>query len=228
MSFQIHHSEAAPTSEPTGWGEWDAAVFLLRAPLLIDRTEQFIDEARCTIDWEGIDAKACVWSSAEQMLVALAQNLWTGSGEMNVNSLLTTLDNQNFELVSRALELRRGGSAAVELQLRGAGAAEVESRLQAFLDWLIGGFHRGEDPTASQASKKAEEYGLEGEPGSFGYRGTGSVRALSLWDCVTPPQPDRLLMETHRLGLVVWGSFPSGETFYPAFYRFDFALSHGG
>jgi hypothetical protein len=94
--------------EATGWSEWDSvAAILARIPRfgLGPKLIRFMDAERHSIDWDGIDAE--YRSHGEQLLVDLARNLWSGEACPSVLELVATLDDDNFALALRAIQIRR-------------------------------------------------------------------------------------------------------------------------
>ncbi len=56
---------------------------------------------------ENLLKKAIAYSSGEYILIQVALDLWSGSGNVNLYDLLTTLDKENFKNVLNALILLR-------------------------------------------------------------------------------------------------------------------------
>lgn len=94
------------TPERTGWGEWDAAVHLLTAPLFHGRNVGHIHPDRRIIDWNQLLDQP--WSASEALLVLAAHDLWNGDGDVNLYDLVNRLDDTNFARLLEAIRLARG------------------------------------------------------------------------------------------------------------------------
>ena len=92
----------------TGWSEWDAVHYLLTAPCIRADAAPYIDERRQSINWTGLKRAGRVWSHGGRLLLALAQNLWNGSGHPSVREMVDTLDDENFPRALRAMRIARG------------------------------------------------------------------------------------------------------------------------
>lgn len=93
----------------TGWGEYDAARYLLETPLIASRTEPFIMER--SFDWDGLLDSYGYWSTGEQLLVDAAFALWRGSSDQSVGllgRLVWSLDRSNVERVAEAIRIYAG------------------------------------------------------------------------------------------------------------------------
>ena len=74
--------------------EFAAALHVLEAPVFAHRFDNCIDRGDQSIAWEPILEEPV--SDGERVLVDLALCLWTGRGEMTVNTLLSDLHTGNF------------------------------------------------------------------------------------------------------------------------------------
>jgi hypothetical protein len=88
--------------------EWVAAVHLLTAPAIVERTEAFLDHGRHAIGWPGLLETSRPWSAAERLLVHAALDLWNGAEATSLYDAVTRLDEVNFCRLVEALRLRRG------------------------------------------------------------------------------------------------------------------------
>ena len=96
------------SSQPsTSRRQWESVVHVLAAPMFAHKTAQFLDPATTSADIEGLVGAAEVWSHGEQLMVALAADLWDGR-EVSVRALCTTLDDCNFARALEALRVARG------------------------------------------------------------------------------------------------------------------------
>lgn len=81
--------------------EWDIlqAVFAL-PPLAAKRSTiaHYVDPFRRTVDWAGLQADAATWSHGEQVLVRLAQTLWSATDLLALDEL-RILDPQTAQQV---------------------------------------------------------------------------------------------------------------------------------
>ncbi len=57
---------------------------------------------------ETIKKRSCCFSSGEQVLINIALDIWSNSGDAKINDLYT-LDPENFQNVVKALVRARGG-----------------------------------------------------------------------------------------------------------------------
>lgn len=64
-----------------GWGEYDAALHLLSADSIAERTRVFV--RRREFDWYGIFEASQCWSRSEQILVQAAFDLWSGGRDLD-------------------------------------------------------------------------------------------------------------------------------------------------
>ena len=103
----------------TGWGEYDAARFLLETPLIASRTAPFVGEQ--SFDWTGLFTAMRPWSHGEQLLVRAAFSLWRGHNDdataetvdgdevvlvgVSLGQIVWTLDNGNIERVLEAVQI---------------------------------------------------------------------------------------------------------------------------
>lgn len=104
----------------TGWKEYDAAVYLLRTPLLAARSEPFVAER--SIDFTGLFGAMRPWSHGEQILVRAAWSLWRGASDgpekverddgtratlagARLGEIVWTLDTANVERVLEAIRI---------------------------------------------------------------------------------------------------------------------------
>ena len=78
---------------------------LTNAPALARKFDENVHVDDDGIDWTSIEAKC--YSSSEQLLVAVARDLWNGTGQAHVGGLMTTLDETNFDVVLEAMRIRR-------------------------------------------------------------------------------------------------------------------------
>ncbi len=90
----------------TGSPEWDATLFLLRSPLLVARTDMYIDDVRRSINWDGLQSEARSWSSGERLLVDAAHSLWNDGTLVNLRHVFATLDSGNLNRFLQALAIR--------------------------------------------------------------------------------------------------------------------------
>jgi hypothetical protein len=96
----------------TSWAEYDAALHLLTAPLLRDRTARFIREDE--FDWYGLFEVSAPWSRSERMFVQAAFDLWSGGRELDgrrnvkLYDPIHTLDGRHFARLIEAMFIRDG------------------------------------------------------------------------------------------------------------------------
>jgi len=121
---------AATWSQLPGWVSqdraWAAAVVLLGAPDLADRTAPFVDFAARRIDWLGLRLAATAWPRRERLMVDVAHDLTIDSAPhldelypgtpVTVTDLLTDLDQSHVELVYAAVDLHRGACSLAQAQ----------------------------------------------------------------------------------------------------------------
>jgi len=112
----------ATWSQLPGWVSrdraWAAAVVLLGAPDLADKTAPFVDFAARRIDWLGLRLAATAWPRRERLMVDVAHDLTIDAapqlddlypGEpVTVTDLLTDLDQARVDLVYAAVDVHRG------------------------------------------------------------------------------------------------------------------------
>lgn len=95
------------TFTPGSTSEFAAALHVLEAPVFTGRFGDYINREDQSIAWEPILEEPV--SDGERVLVDLALCLWTGRGEMSVNTLLSDLDTGNFNRAISAINIRRFG-----------------------------------------------------------------------------------------------------------------------
>jgi hypothetical protein len=85
--------------------EYRAVRHILEAPLLAARCAPFIGDD--TFDWGELYAAARTMSCGERLLVRIAHDLWTSSGEVGICDITRKLDERTFHRVLEALRMCR-------------------------------------------------------------------------------------------------------------------------
>jgi len=87
--------------------EWQAAMHMLRAPLIADKTAPCINVAKREIDWDRLPAS--LYASSERLLGDVAFALWRGIGSgSDVARAVHLLGEPAWRRFLEALELARG------------------------------------------------------------------------------------------------------------------------
>jgi ABC-type uncharacterized transport system ATPase subunit len=86
--------------------EYVAVRHLLTAPRIAARTAPFIGEE--SFDFDALAREAEAMSGGEQLLVRIADELWSAERHAGLSELVRRLDIENFERVLQALRLARG------------------------------------------------------------------------------------------------------------------------
>ena len=89
--------------------EYAAVRHLLTAPQIATRTAPFIGEV--SFDVDALTREAETMSGGEQLLVRIADELWSAERRAGLWELVRRLDTENFERVLQALRLARGADA---------------------------------------------------------------------------------------------------------------------
>ena len=92
----------------TSNAEFAAAAYVLRAPVLADRTGEYVDEERQSIDFDQLLEDSGTWSGGERLLVRVALDMWNGLGQATLGQVVNTLDDGNLQIVLDAICIRRG------------------------------------------------------------------------------------------------------------------------
>jgi hypothetical protein len=85
--------------------EWESTLSILNALPQVP-VERYVGHEKRVIDWPDL-LNARHWSTGEQVLLRAAQDLWNGAGGCTLGEIVSRLDDENYELVLEALELRR-------------------------------------------------------------------------------------------------------------------------
>ena len=85
---------------------------ILASPPIAERTAPHIGEDG--FDWHPLLVEAETMSSGERLLVRIAYDLWHAEGDVALWELPHRLGPTGFRRVVRALEVSRGGPAALE------------------------------------------------------------------------------------------------------------------
>jgi hypothetical protein len=90
----------------TGWNEFDAAVHVLRDPLIEARTAAYIREEPPHIMFDELLEISKLWSHGEQLLVLAALDLWNGQGHQQYKSfgLRRFVDTLSTDHVQRVID----------------------------------------------------------------------------------------------------------------------------
>jgi hypothetical protein len=88
--------------------EFEAAAFVLLAPLIARRTNDLIDVDNDSIDFDTLIDRSGPWSTGEKMLVDVALDLWNGRGTTTLMDAIGKLDTPNYARVLEAMAIRRG------------------------------------------------------------------------------------------------------------------------
>lgn len=111
----------------SAWREFDAAGWVLSAPLIASRTVPFVSSQHETgfpLDWDGLVEASGSWSSGERLMVRAALDLWNGAEPVGLRELVGVLDPPNLQRVLEGVLILAGSppstaAAAVdELQKR--------------------------------------------------------------------------------------------------------------
>lgn len=96
---------------------WAVAVVLLGAPLIRERTAEFIDFPARKIDWHGLVVASATWPADQRLLVQTAYELaWDSAGEVvaeqsepvTLADMMRLLDDDQQDRVRMAMDVRRG------------------------------------------------------------------------------------------------------------------------
>ena len=96
---------------------WAVAVVLLGAPLIRDRTADFIDFPARKIDWHGLVVASATWPADQRLLAQTAYELaWDSAGEVDqeqsepvtLADMMRLLDDDQQDRVRMAMDVRRG------------------------------------------------------------------------------------------------------------------------
>jgi hypothetical protein len=86
--------------------EHAAALHILAAPCIRDRAARFVSEGG-EVDWLRLEQAAGLWSWGEWLLVAAAQDLFSGRAPAGLKRLCNTLDSGNLQRVLEAVCILR-------------------------------------------------------------------------------------------------------------------------
>jgi hypothetical protein len=89
--------------------EYDAVRYLLTEPRIAMRTAAYIGDRN--FDFAGLEHAAAGLSSGEQLLVRIAEEMWSAEKRTGLWELVRRLDLHNFERVLEALRIARGSDA---------------------------------------------------------------------------------------------------------------------
>lgn len=93
-------------------GRWDrqglAATWILAAPMLWGRVEQWVNHERHEIDFSRMLDEP--WSTSERLMILAANDLFNGDRTAGLDELVATLDDRHLQLVLDAIKIRRGWS----------------------------------------------------------------------------------------------------------------------
>jgi ATPase subunit of ABC transporter with duplicated ATPase domains len=70
--------------------EWDTLQAIFALPALANQRPAimaYVDPFRRTVDWPGLEGAAASWSHGEQVLVRLAQTLWSATDLLALDEL---------------------------------------------------------------------------------------------------------------------------------------------
>src|SRR5581483_8085710 len=91
----------------TGWDRQGlAATWILAAPILGGRVERFINFEHHEIDFPRMLDNG--WSHGELVMIRAANDLFNGDQEVGLDELVSTLDDNNLQIVLDAIKIRRG------------------------------------------------------------------------------------------------------------------------
>jgi hypothetical protein len=88
--------------------EYLAVRHLLTAPRIAARTAPFIDADN--FDFDSLTREAETMSGGEQLLVRIADELWSAQRRTGLCELVRRLDSENFERVLHALRIARSAN----------------------------------------------------------------------------------------------------------------------
>lgn len=94
--------------------EYRGVRHIMESPLLAARCSQYIREDG--FDWTGLFIVAQTMSRGEQLLIRIAHDLWTSSGDVGIWELTRRLDPGAFNRVLGALRMCRGAYLAARSQ----------------------------------------------------------------------------------------------------------------
>jgi hypothetical protein len=102
----------APAARPTvpASREHAAALHILAAPCIRDRTDRFVSDAG-EVDWLRLEHAAGLWSWDQWLLVAAAHDLCNGHDPAGLKRLCGTLDAGNLRRVLEAVLILRPDAA---------------------------------------------------------------------------------------------------------------------
>jgi hypothetical protein len=109
---------------------WAVAAVLLGAPVIGERTAEFVDFAVRRIDWPGLLAASAAWPASQRLLVLTAYELAfdtateverTLSEPVTLNDMVQLLDDEEVERIHIAMDVRRGRVRLDEALTRLAG-----------------------------------------------------------------------------------------------------------
>ena len=86
--------------------EYDAVRHLLTEPRIATRTAPYIGDR--SFDFAGLERAAELFSGGEQLLVRIAEELWSAEKRAGLWELVRRLDLHNFERVIEALRIAKG------------------------------------------------------------------------------------------------------------------------
>jgi hypothetical protein len=90
--------------------EYDAVRYLLTEPRIATRTEPYIGDDG--FNFAGLEHAAEGLSGGEQLLVRIAEELWSAQKRAGLWELVRRLDVHNFERVLEALCIARGSHSS--------------------------------------------------------------------------------------------------------------------
>jgi hypothetical protein len=90
---------------------WRSALYILEHAFQDDdRPWTFVDPEKRSIDFAGMLYAAGSWSHSERLLVEVASSLFNGDTKVDLFDLLSTLDDDNAEIVFAAMNAFMGWS----------------------------------------------------------------------------------------------------------------------
>lgn len=98
--------------------EWASALYVLTDRMLEHKSiARYIDFDRQRIDFQSLNKEAAeMWSSTQQAFLKLAQHLFSGNGQIDLIELIGKLDDERWDRVVTALEIRRGRATVRSFQ----------------------------------------------------------------------------------------------------------------
>jgi hypothetical protein len=85
--------------------EYAAVRHIIESPPLATRCSRYVRDD--DFDWPGLLAAAQAMSSGQQLLIRIAQDLWTSNGDVSISDITRRLDAPAFDRVLEALRMCR-------------------------------------------------------------------------------------------------------------------------